>query len=299
MPGVMALTDHQVARPGDRVRGRRLPQPVGVLGRRHRLHGARRALHEGLRVLPRGHPQAAAACRRRAGAPPPPSSRWARSPRAHDGRPRRSPGRRMAHVAACVRAIRNAALQLAPRRWSPTRRRWPSLELLSSPPAPTCSTTTSRRLLPAAAPCARRPAMRSLGAGPRKAAGLVAKTGFMIGLGERDEEIDGLLADSRWHRRRHRDGRPISAPDVQPQPGGSLGRAGCLHRLEAARRTARHRPRRGQPADPFVVSRQVRRRQRPLPARLTGGRPAFVSAVGRPSAVAVRSTLGRPDSRAP
>ena len=66
-------------RPGDGVRGGRLPEPVGVLGRRHGdVHGARRALHAGVRLLPRRHPQAG-----RAGTPtsrrasPRPSSRWA------------------------------------------------------------------------------------------------------------------------------------------------------------------------------------------------------------------------------
>ena len=56
-------------RAGHRVRGRRVPEPVGVLGRRHgHVHGARRALHAGVRVLPRRHPQAGGAGSRRAGA---------------------------------------------------------------------------------------------------------------------------------------------------------------------------------------------------------------------------------------
>jgi len=42
---------------GPDVRGSRLPQPVGVLGRRHRhVHVAGRALHSGLRLLPHRHP---------------------------------------------------------------------------------------------------------------------------------------------------------------------------------------------------------------------------------------------------
>ena len=78
-----------LARPRHRVRGRRLPQPVGVLGRRHGdVHGARRPLHPRLRLLPRRHAQAAAAGRRRAR----PSRRGdrpdgRRSRRADDGRP--------------------------------------------------------------------------------------------------------------------------------------------------------------------------------------------------------------------
>ena len=46
-------------RPRHRVRGGRLPEHLGVLGRRHRhLHDQRRALHPGLRLLPGRHPQA-------------------------------------------------------------------------------------------------------------------------------------------------------------------------------------------------------------------------------------------------
>ena len=57
-------------RPRDGVRGSRLPEHLRVLGRRHRhLHDQRRALHPGLRVLPRRHPppRAARSGRARAG----------------------------------------------------------------------------------------------------------------------------------------------------------------------------------------------------------------------------------------
>ena len=74
-------------RPRHRVRGRRLPQPVGVLGRRHRdVHGAGRTMHPRLRVLPRRHPAPARPQARRTGArrrgdrPDGPRPR-----RAHDG----------------------------------------------------------------------------------------------------------------------------------------------------------------------------------------------------------------------
>ena len=51
-------------RPRHRVRGGRLPEPLRVLGRRHRhVHGQRRALHPGVRLLPRRHPPARAARR--------------------------------------------------------------------------------------------------------------------------------------------------------------------------------------------------------------------------------------------
>ena len=82
-------------RPGHGVRGGRLPEPVGVLvgGHRH-LHALRRAVHAGLRLLPRRHPPPRGArpgrarAGRRRGRAHGPGVR-----RAHDGRPRR-PGRR-------------------------------------------------------------------------------------------------------------------------------------------------------------------------------------------------------------
>ena len=65
-------------RPRHRVRGGRLPEPVGVLVRRHRhVHDQRRALHPGVRVLPGRHP--APAARRIPGSRsgwPRPSSAW-------------------------------------------------------------------------------------------------------------------------------------------------------------------------------------------------------------------------------
>ena len=74
-----AQADGARPRPGHRVRGRRLPEPVGVLGRRHGdVHGARRAVHAGVRVLPRRHEQADGA--RRPTSPsgsPRPSPAWA------------------------------------------------------------------------------------------------------------------------------------------------------------------------------------------------------------------------------
>ena len=59
--GVTTLAqDDPRARPRDRLRGRRLPEPVRLLVRWHGdVHGARRAVHAGMRVLPRRHEQAA------------------------------------------------------------------------------------------------------------------------------------------------------------------------------------------------------------------------------------------------
>ena len=94
--GARPEADDPRARPGHRVRGRRVPEPVGVLGRRHGdVHGARRSVHAGVRLLPRRHAQAGGAGGRRAGAggrgdrPDGPRPR-----RADDGRPRRPRRRR-------------------------------------------------------------------------------------------------------------------------------------------------------------------------------------------------------------
>ena len=83
--------DDARARARHRVRGRRLPEPLRVLGRRHgHVHDHRRALHPGVRLLPRRHAKPLARRRRRAGAggrggrPHGPRPR-----RRHDGRPRR------------------------------------------------------------------------------------------------------------------------------------------------------------------------------------------------------------------
>ena len=54
--GDRSQEDGARSRTGHRVRGGRLPEPQRLLGRRHRhVHGARRTVHAGLRLLPRRH----------------------------------------------------------------------------------------------------------------------------------------------------------------------------------------------------------------------------------------------------
>ena len=104
-------------RPGHRVRGGRLPEPVRVLGRRHgHVHGQRRALHPGLRVLPGRHPPA------RGRSTPTSPTGWPRPStrmglalrRAHDGGPRR-PRRRRRGARAPPPSRRSASARPAPR----------------------------------------------------------------------------------------------------------------------------------------------------------------------------------------
>ncbi len=102
---------------------------------------------------------------------------------------------------------------------------------------------------------------RSLGVLARaKAAGLTTKTGFMVGLGETDDEIDGLLADladlgvdivtiGQYLR-----------PTSHHLPIVRYAEPAEFDPLEAARRGVRHRPRRSEPAHPVELPRQGRRR---------------------------------------
>ena len=59
-----------------------------------------------------------------------------------------------------------------------------------------------------------------------KEAGLVTKSGLIVGMGETDDEVVATLADLRARRRRHRDHRPVPAADHPPPARGPLGRAG-------------------------------------------------------------------------
>ena len=226
-PGGAGAQAHRARpRPGHGVRGRRLPEPVGVLGRRHGdVHGARRALHAGVRVLPRRHPPTGAAGCRRTGArrrgdrPHGPRPR-----RAHDGRPRRPA-----------------------RRWHGPRRR-----LRRGDPAPpagtrvetlvsdvhgptsvarrccsrsgrTCSTTTWRRWPGCSGRCARRPATPAAcpcSPGPRRRA---------------DDEVRAHRRDGRDRRRGRRMPWPTSPASASTS---SRSASTCARRRTTCRSSA-------------------------------------------------------------
>lgn len=103
----------------------------------------------------------------------------------------------MAHVAACVEAIRERRPQARIETLiSDAKGNEASLDLLfaSVPDVMNHNVETVARLQRAVRPSAGY--ARSLGVLARaKAAGLITKTGFMAGLGETDDEIVGLLAD--------------------------------------------------------------------------------------------------------
>ena len=179
----------------------------------------------------------------------------------------------MAHVAACVDAIRaGRPATRVETLISDVKGDAAALDALFAvrPDVLNHNVETVARLQRAVRPSAGY--ARSLSVLPRaKAAGLVTKSGFIVGLGETDDEVDGVLADLAGDRRRHRDDRPVPAPDVAPPPRRPLGRAGASSGGgRPDRRAARHRPRRGQPAHPLELPRQVRRRPRhpPRPAGL-------------------------------
>ena len=232
--------DDPRARPGDRVRGRRLPQPLRVLGRRHgHADGARRPVHPRLRLLPRRH--APAACRLRADEPARVAEAVARMDLDHAvltmvARDDLADGG-MAHVAAL-------------RRGDPRRRPGTTVETLisdakgsrdalrtsCSTSGPTCSTTTSRRSPGCSAPCVRRPvtpaASRVLARA--KAAGLVDEVG-RDGRPRRDRRRDRRRARRPGRRRmRHRHDRPVPAPDHAPPSGRPVGRAARVRAVEAS-----------------------------------------------------------------
>ena len=104
----------------------------------------------------------------------------------------------MAHVAACVEAIRRAAARRrGSRRWSPTSAgRRPSLDVLFAvrPDVFNHNIETVARLQRAVRPSAGY--ARSLSVLARaKAAGLTTKSGLIVGMGETDDEVVGCLAD--------------------------------------------------------------------------------------------------------
>ena len=201
-----------------RVRGGGLPEHLRVLGRRHRhLHDQRRALHPGLRLLPGRHPPPAAAGARRARA-------GGRGRRADGAGPRRGhlrgprrPGRR-----------RGRGHGRRPSRPSGRARPGTTVEVLISdcrgdaasldsifaarPDVLNHNIETVARLQRAVRPSAGY--ARSLAVLARAgAAGLVTKSGLMVGLGEQRGRGGRHHGRPARGRRLHRHGRPVPAPE--------------------------------------------------------------------------------------
>ena len=193
------------------------PNLSRVLGRRHgHVHGARRALHPGVRLLPRRHaasplapeadePARVAEAVDRMGLDHAVLTMVARDDLADGG---------MAHVAACVEAIRqrragDAGRDARVRRQGRRRRRW-QLLFAARPDVFNHNVETVARLQRAVRPSAGY--ARSLGVLARaKAAGLVTKTGLHRRPGRDRRRGRRLPRRPRRHRRRHRHDRPVPA----------------------------------------------------------------------------------------
>ena len=90
-----------------------------------------------------------------------------------------------------------------------------------------------------------------------KAAGLVTKSGFMVGLGETDAEIEGLLADLAAIGVDIVTIGQYLRPTSHHIPVDRWVEPATLRRVGGARRVAGHRSRRGQPADAVELPRQA------------------------------------------
>ena len=193
---------HPGPRPRHRVRGGRLPEHLRVLVRRHRhLHDQRVAVHPGLWLLPGGHAPPDAARRRGAR----PGRRGSRS----DG-----PGPRRHHLRGPRRPARRRRRERSPRRSAPCGAASPgtAVEVLISdvkgdraslrtildarPDVLNHNIETVARLQRAVRPSAGY--ARSLTVLARSAAaGLTTKSGIILGMGEREDEVIATLADLR------------------------------------------------------------------------------------------------------
>ena len=206
-----------VARHG--VRGGRLPEHLRVLGRRHgHVHDQRRAVHPGLRLLPRRHAPAAAARPRRAGA----CRRGGR-----DAWASRTPSSRASPATTSPTAARPASRRRSP----PSARRDPATRVevlipdckgdpaaldddLRRPPRRAEPQPRDGRPPPAGR-AARRPATPA--AWPcwpgRRTAGLTTKSGLIVGHGRDDRRGARRAGRPARRRRRHRHARPVPAAD--------------------------------------------------------------------------------------
>ncbi len=188
-------------RPGHRVRGGGLPEHLRVLGGRHGdVHDQRRSVHAGVRVLPGRHPASAAPDPESPIGWPPPSNGWAwRTRWSPPWRATTSPTAGRAGFAATIHAIRRrcpttAVEVLIPDCKGDSRSLVTIFE--ARPDVLNHNLETVARLQRAVRPSAGY--ARSLAVLARaKDAGLVTKSGMILGMGERVEEVVGALADLR------------------------------------------------------------------------------------------------------
>ena len=96
------------------------------------------------------------------------------------------------------------------------------------------------------------------------AAGLVTKSGLMVGLGEQEDEVVATMADLRCGRCLHRHGGPVPASEPPAPPGVAVLDARGVREPAPGRRSSWAGPRRGVPAHPFELPRPRGRRRRAL-----------------------------------
>ena len=275
-PEVLAAqAQHPRARTGHGVRGRRLSQPVGVLVRRHGdTDAARRPLHPRLRLLPRRHAQAAAArattnrarvaeAVRRMGLDHAVLTMVARDDLPDGG---------MAHVARCVEAIRGAGPSTAVETLiSDAKGSSPTSLGRCSTSGPTCSTTTWRPSPDCSGRCARRPATPAASRcwrTPRRRGSSRSRGSWSASARPTTRSSVRSPTSPASAATSSRSVSTCARRRTTCRSRGGLSRRE-FERWKRDRRGARHRPRRGQPADPFELPRQGRRRR--SDARVRGG----------------------------
>ena len=180
----------------------------------------------------------------------------------------------MAHVAACVEAIRlRRPATRVETLISDVKGDAGSLDVLFAvrPDVLNHNIETVARLQRAVRPSAGY--ARSLSVLARaKAAGLVTKSSLIVGMGETDDEVIGCLADLAGIGVDIVTIGQYLRPTSHHLPVARWVEPAEFVAVEGDRRGARHRPRRGQPAHPVELPRQGRRRPRhPRQRRLSVG----------------------------
>ena len=187
----------------------------------------------------------------------------------------------MAHVAACVEAIRfRRPSTTVETLISDVKGDADSLDVLFAvrPDVLNHNIESVARLQRAVRPSAGY--ARSLSVLARaKAAGLVTKSSLIVGMGETDAEVIGCLADLAGIGVDIVTIGQYLRPTSHHLPVARWVEPTEFDAVEGDRRAARHRPRRGQPAHPLELPRQGRRRRtRPPPSASADKSPdPFVS----------------------